>query len=579
MSPNNFLRAGGVFCLLYLFGFLVAAQMPDHGLQITYTNNGLAKLSYDGTVLEDLTANPSDAFQIGHMKITDLKGNLKTGDQYVWGEVNNGKRWDSLSHTWNYQFIWGSVSAHFLQTGDNLNIEIAIKNQPASGVIVNGVTTSPLVLHFPDLPVGFKNPKFEQLASNLSGPSVTLADYRKGAVAAVYADAARPLYTGFHPAAFANAYTLIVSGTKPDGIPVFFPALDRPTPPGRTDDYVLSLRFAPSGKPLALLARDVYQNWRKTWPSTLHWTDRRILGTIYLATSPPDNTGPGYGNNPRRYFNNGKAADFDITNPAGLQKFQQRMLQQANAAVENMKKLNAQGSITWDIEGEQFPQSTSFVCAPDLISQVAPEMETLVSEAGSPYHGMKLADAYFKTMRDGGFRVGVCVRPQHFVMHPDGTASQETLPAAAVSKELTRKIQYAKARWGATIFYIDSNVDETGRALSAATMSGIAAAFPDCLLIPEQSDAQYYASTAPFLTFLFHRDLGTPSDIYNFYPQAFSANMVNDVDAHELSRYLPQLKSAVQKGDILMVHADYWQANNATIADIYKSTRNLTKNR
>jgi hypothetical protein len=105
--------------------------------------------------------------------------------------------------------------------------------------------------------------------------------------------------------------------------------------------------------------------------------------------------------------------------------------------------------------------------------------------------------------------------------------------------------------------------------LPADLFAKLAAAFPDSLLIPEQSTQRDYAYSAPFLTFLFHHDLGTALDVYNYYPNAFSVNLVNDVDPGALTQSMPDLVNSVRRGDILMVHADYWQANNPIVMQIY----------
>jgi len=266
-------------------------------------------------------------------------------------------------------------------------------------------------------------------------------------------------------------------------------AADRPVAPGQTDSFTVSLRFAPTGTPAASLGADAYQSWARTWPAQLNWSDRRVIGTVYLASSPQGNvTQPGgYPNNPRRYFNNSNASDFDVRTAQGLSNFQAKVLQQAGNTVQNLHLLNAQGAITWDLEGEQYPQETSYVCSPDQIAQVAPEMESVIANGSSPYAGMKLDDAYFKIMRDAGFRVGVCIRPQHFTMNRDGTAQQVSLANADVAAEVIRKMKYAHDRWGATLFYIDSTVEPNGAVLDAGIFQQAAAALPDSLLIPEET--------------------------------------------------------------------------------------------
>ena len=551
------------------------------GLSVAYANNGgIQQLSYNGVVLEDTNTYPSDAFHIWHMKATDLQGNLMSGGQYGWGEANNGRSWNPVTHTWTYQFVWGAIDVQFAQSGDTLDIRVATVNNPGSGIVFDGATIYPLALHFPQLPVGFTNPSYEQLAFNTTAPSVTVADYDSGEVAAVYPDAAKPLYTGFQPAGMPNAYFPIISGTSIDSMATFFPHNDRPVQPGQTDFFTVSLRFAPSGTPTSALAADVYRAWAAQWPSSLNWPDRRIIGTVYLASSPSGNpnVAGGYPNNPRRYFNDSNASDFDIRTSGGLANFQNRILQQAQSNVQNLQKLGAQGAITWDIEGEAYPQPTSYACAPDQIAELAPEMESVITSSSSPYNGMKLDDAYFKTMRDAGFKVGVCARPQHYTLNADGTASQVYLPDSQIAAELIRKMQYAHNRWGATLFYVDSDVETNGASLDASIFQQVAAALPDSLIIPEESTPKYYAYTAAFQTFIFHGDLGTPLDVYNYYPEAFSANLINDVDPNKLAQYRQQLTESVRRGDILMVHADYWQANNPTVVQMYLDAgRTLTE--
>lgn len=543
---------------------------PD--LQITYGDQGIQKIRYRGVTLEDLSETPADAFHIWHMRVTNLQGVVMTAGQYSWGETNAGRRWDPSSKAWTYSFVWGEIKVQFGQSGDTLNLNVTEINSAASGIILAGASIFPFVLHFPTLPANFTNPSYPQLSYNTTGPSVVAADYGPGMVTVVAPNAAKPLYSGFFPAGQSNAYTPLISTTTPDGLASFQPHLNRPVLPGHTDSFTVSIRFAVSGTQIASLAADANQNWTQTWPPTLHWTDRRIIGSAYLASSPTG-SGPrpaGYPNNPRRYFNDGQASDFDVRTAPGLAAFQRRVLDQAMSTVRNLRHMNAQGVITWDIEGEEYPQETSYVCSPEQIALVAPEMESVISDVKSPSYGMKLDDAYFKIIRNAGYRVGVCIRPQQFVKNSDGTAGQHYLPESQVVGQLIRKMKFAHDRWGVTLFYLDSTVAADGATLDASIFQQAAAALPDSLLIPEESTPKFYAYAAPFKTFLFHGDLGTDASIYSFYPQAFSVNMVNDVDAGKLASAHAQLTEAVRRGDILMVHADYWQENNEIVMQIYR---------
>ena len=544
-------------------------------LSVSFSTAGLQQVSYGGVALENTRSFSGDAFHIWHMKVTDLQGNVLTGPADGWGENSTSKTWDPSAHAWTYQFAWGSIRTQYVQVGDTLNLVVTETNRANSGEILDGASIYPLALHFPVLPVGFLNASYPQVAFNTTGPSTLLADFGAGEVASVVPDAAKPLYSGFWPAGGSSpVYSALVSSTTPDGLATFQPHNDRPVAPGQTDTFTVSLRFAPSGTPLSTLATDAYASWSTTWPPQLKWADKRIIGTNYLASSPAggDVTQPGgFPNNPRRYFNDGNPSDFDVRTPLGLSRFQSLVLQRARDVVTNLQRLNAQGVITWDLEGEEYPQNTTYVCSPDQVAIEAPEMESVISDTSSGYSGLKLDDAFFKIISSAGFRIGVCIRPQQFTKAADGTAQQVYLSDTAAEASMLQKIRYAHDRWGATLFYIDSTVEQNGAVLDAGIFQRLAAAFPDSLLIPEESTPKHYAYTAPFLTFLFHQDLGTDKTIYGYYPQAFSCNLINDVDPGTLAAFTSQLTASVAAGDILMAHADYWQANNPAIMAIYQA--------
>jgi hypothetical protein len=564
--------------MLFAAAVMISAPMVGNGcaqssLVITYGSRGIEQLSYKGIGLEDLGQNPSDAFHIWHMKTTDRNGKVLSQGQYGWGEVNNGRSWNAVTHTWTYNFIWGSISVRFTQNGDALNIDISTNNHANSGVIFDGATVYPFALHFPQSPAAFGNASAAQYSFNVNAPSVLVADYAQGEIASVVPDATRSLYSGFLPSSQTYAYTPIVSTTPPDELAVFLPHNDRALQPGQSDTATVSLRFAPSGTPASSIAADVYKNWATAWPMQINWSDRRIVGTVYLASSPRADAAipSGFTNNPRRYFSESDAQHFNVNTKPGLVAFEARVLKQAEDTVHNLQRLNAQGAITWDIEGEQYPQPTSYACAPDQIAKLAPEMESVITVPGSRYDGMKLDDAYFKTQRDAGFKVGVCIRPQHLRLMPSGTAQQVYLSGSSVEAELLGKMKFAHDRWGATLFYVDTSVEADGAVLSPDIFKHLGAALPDSLLIPEESTPKHYAYSAPLRSFLFHYDLATDRSIYNYYPRAFSLNLINDVDASKLAQYTPQLVEAVGRGDVLMVHADYWQANNSVVMQIYQA--------
>ena len=552
-------------CLLLLS--IVPRRSAAQQLQVSYGGKGVQAISFGGTVLEDVGSYPGDSFHIWHMKSTDLQGNVVSSGQYGWGESNNGSSWNAASNTETYNYVWGSISTTFVQKGNNLDVIVTETNRAGSGIIFDGAEIYPFALHFPQDPAGFSG--YTQYAITTTGPGVSAADFGSGVVTSVIPDESKHLYGGWKNAG-SNTYTPLMTGTAPDGLPTFLPRNDQAVQPGTSLTYTVSLRFTPEGT--AASASDAYGSFAATYPSQMTWTDKRIIGTAYLASSPSgtDVTQPsGFPTNPRRYFND---PGVNITTPSGLQSFQDRMLAQAASNVTNALQMNGQGVITWDLEGEEYPQTTTYVCSPDQIAAAAPEMESVVTNQASPYRGTKLVDAYFKTMTSAGLKVGVCLRPQVFTLAANGTASQVTITGnAAIIANLENKAKYANAQWGVTLFYIDSTVDANGGTLDPAIFQQLITDMPSFLFVPEESTPRYYAYSAPFYSFIFHQTTGTPASIYNIYPKAFGLTLVNDVSAATLAQYQPQLTQSVAAGDILMGHADYWQANDATLVAIYQA--------
>jgi hypothetical protein len=537
-----------------------------HGLQVTYGSKGIERVTFGRQTLSDVERWPEDQFHIWHMKCFDRTGRELTTGEYGWGENNQGRTWDVAEKTWTYRFAWGTLRVQFKQRGDALDVITTATNRGDSGVAFDGASVYPLTFHLPASP---KSPG--SIVDGAEAPGVSVMNWGDGQVIAVAPDADKPVWSGFQPGA-GGAFVSLVSGTRPDALKA--EAGERPglaVQPGQSVVMKLSFRFARGSSLPIRLANDAYRAFALRWPPRLEWKDRSVIGTVYMASSGHGNkTQPaGFRTNPRRYFNDNS---IDVKSAQGLAQFQARVLAQAETVVQNMRRMDAQGAITWDIEGQEYPQDTSYVCAPDAIAQVAPEMESVIRDSGSRYVGMKLDDAYFRTIRDAGFRVGVCVRPQSFVVNA-GTASQVSLPDGDVAAELIRKMRYAHDRWGVTLFYMDSTVRADGSSLPAEVLEKAAAAVPDSLVMPEESTTRMYRVMAPFQTFMFHGDLGTQADVRGIYPHAFSVNLVNDVEPAKLFAHHAALMDSVRRGDVLLLHADTWHTNNAVVVEMLRQVR------
>jgi hypothetical protein len=541
---------------------------PQTRLAVTYGSGGIETITYDGVVLENTKLYPTDKFYIGHLKMTDLSGGPKKGGEYGWGENNVGRKWSARDKSWDYLFPWGSIHVQYQQDGEALNVKVTEHNRADSGVILCGASIVPFTLHFAQTPSDFSPGPYPGISDNYTSPGVVAANYKAATALLVVPDAEKPLYAAYLRQPSPGAFAVVVSSTAPDDLATFQPHLDRPVMPGQSDQFTVSLRFLHGKQTLQMAAADAFRSWNRRWPSTLDWKDRRAIGAVFLASSPGAGSRPDPAN-PRRYFANASTRDIDIRTPTGLARLQQKILASAHGVVENLRRLNGQGAVTWDLEGEQYPQETSYVCSPDQIAAVAPEMESVINDRGSPYAGMKLDDAYFRIIRNAGFRVGVCIRPQQFTQGRGSGAEQVQLSSNQIANELIRKARYAHDRWGATLFYIDSSVGSIGDVIDPTIVQTVSRAVPDSLLIPEETTPRYYSFSAGFRSLLFHGDTGTPPAIYNYYPKAFSVVMINDVAAEKLKAARKALTESTRRGDILMVHAAYWQSNNSVVRDIY----------
>jgi hypothetical protein len=313
---------------------------------------------------------------------------------------------------------------------------------------------------------------------------------------------------------------------------------------------MLSLRFGPAGTTPASLTSDLDRRFAAAFPPTLRWPDRRPLGYLMLSSTVPHRPS---GHNPRGWFNN--ADDVDVTSETGRAAFAKRLTEYADNSIRILKAMNAQGMITWDIEGQEYPHATSYIGDPRKVNLLAPEMEPL-------------ADAYFARFRRAGFKVGVCIRPQLLVKTADGGVSQhDQTNMGQVTQTLIAKALYANKRWGCTLFYVDSNGDPNVP-YPASVFQAVAAALARrkivVLLMPEHKRVRYYGATAPYAE-LRGGVLGTPARIRRVYPGAFTVLCTSDGD---LDGHRADLVAAVKRGDILLFRAWFDDPQNAKVKAI-----------
>jgi hypothetical protein len=301
------------------------------------------------------------------------------------------------------------------------------------------------------------------------------------------------------------------------------------------------LRFGARGTPAVKLGGDILRRFAETFPSQLKWKDRRPIGSVFLATS-----GLNSSTNPRGWLLD---ATLDVTTAEGRADFKNRMVRLADSIVSILRNVNAQGMITWDIEGQEYPKAT-YAGDPRLYATMAPEMTDV-------------ADELFRIVRTAGFRVGVCVRPQEVILDPaHGSAYERDVPNPG--EVLMQKIAWAKEHWGATLFYVDSN-GEPSRPLDAGIVQRVASAFPDVLLVPEHKNVRYYSFSAPYFS-LAHGVTSTPAPVKAVYANAFS--LINTADG-EITKQRDDLIAATKQGDVLMYRSWYEDPALAELKGLY----------
>ena len=285
-----------------------------------------------------------------------------------------------------------------------------------------------------------------------------------------------------------------------------------------------------------LIAATIVTMWIML-PARLHWPDRRPIGILFLASNFHASA-----TNPRGWFND---PNLDITGPDGPQHFRQALFAYTDRSLAILKRTRAQGVIVWDLEGEQFPHKITFIGDPRLLDRLAPEM-------------MPVVDEFFTRLRNAGLKVGLTVRPQQLIL--DSGLPRQT-QVVNLKQSLLQKIDYARNRWGATLFYVDSN-GGIRRPDEVWQLSRLAAQRPDILLIPEHHYLPYWSFSAPYVPLSQGNSAGTANWARRLFPGSFQALDISNTDRDGIN-----VAAAWRKGDILMFRAWFWNRDCELVED------------
>ncbi len=439
-------------------------------------------------------------------------------------------------------YSWGQVLLSYSSGSARVTISATISNRSATRI--TGFSLRLLSLKLPAKPREFDG-RTPIVGHNIGSPTVLPLSWNSGMLVAVNDDSIRPLLFGF-PRSLdvpSNQIYPVIMETGKSNLSESLPFIDRSIAPQSSDQFSISLRFAADKTPLQEIAPDVYQSFADANPFRFGWSDRRPIGSIFLSTSAA-----GWPSNPRGWFLDPAV---DVLTPEGRAQFRRRVLAFADDSINELREMNAQGVIVWDIEGQEFAHPVSYIGDPGQVTTLAPEMDAI-------------ADEFFAKLRNAGLRVGVTIRPQIFVAaNSSRPASQLDQPDPQAS--LTKKIEYAAQRWGASLFYIDSNGDPAFP-LDSNILLNVSQAFPDSLLIPEHENFRHFTFSAPYNE-LRGGIASTPGPVRSTYPTAFS--VINIADG-ALNNRSAEIIEAIKGGDIFMFRGWYPDPSNKALKDLYR---------
>lgn len=244
----------------------------------------------------------------------------------------------------------------------------------------------------------------------------------------------------------------------------------------------------------------------------------------------------------------------DIADTAALRR---RFAERMHQVIESMKAMNAQGGITWDLDGARFG---TYLGLPSQALALNPELGSI-------------ADGFHAGIRAAGFKSGCAIRPAKLV---DGTIV--TAPLSEAYDILLREAAYARGRWKCRLIYVDSDVRaaqpptvrnewQWGPLLPAALFARLHKELPDVLWSVEHENEDHYFNSAVYAEV---DDQVPPPWVKEYLPSAFAVININPI-LDRLDANRDRLIELVRAGNILLANAGLADSLSAQIGDIYRS--------
>lgn len=527
----------------YFVVFLLTLVTVAHGqhLQMIYGDGwGISQFKYGNHELINLN------IRLGQpMFVEAYKAKTKKNEEESAWSSPVGRNWNNNTKEFTTDVNWGKTVCRYQLVGDTLFMKITMTNTSPTDTFC-GASISLMTLNFGKRPSNFQQ-FYPYYGNNITAPAAVHADADEYRLFVENVDTDKRVYVGFLEQNGSNGTLYRVwTGTRPfTGMTDFDPRTEIRLAPKQSYSYTVALKFCKSNTPITTASSEAVKKFRNRLPYKLKWNDRRPIGALFMSSYTANPTK----NNPRSWsIIPGYNPDF--ATPEGKAKFRKDVMDYADRSIGHLKEMNAQGMITWDIEGQQYPHPLSYIGSPEILGKMAPEMNVI-------------ADEYFNKFRKAGFKTGICLRPDSVIFKGtwiDHIAVKD--PAAT----LIRKITYARKRWGCTIFYIDSNVDPaSGQPMDYTVFKKVMDKFPDLLIIPEHKRLLHYGYTAPFENLLAGGISYLPEDITSVYPEAFTAVYVPEGLRESESQNVNNLVNSIKQGNILIFRAWYDDPTNMII--------------
>lgn len=462
---------------------------------------------FDGTGLAGLALDGQDRLAQGTPAIWRAVG----ADGGTLSTKVDSSTFDAETRTFAVTYAWGTLSYVYEPEEQALRVRIAVANTGPAEITELGVAML-------SLRCGVGTQRIDRATHGVEGPPWVTADCPAGSVVWASEGEERPLFLTLQPGTDPKTKAPALQARVQlggDRIVVDNVTAARPIAAGATERFSMVVRLGAAGHPALDLAVPEIAAYRAKFPPLLDWQDRRPILRLFFGGGLPK----------EQALENLKNPDA-VVPPEPDPKFRERVLARMRSCVEGAKRVDAQGVVLWDLEGETFPHAVTFIGDPRHIRLLNPQMDLAIDEGVA-------------VLKEAGLLVGVTLRPSRVVFNAErGGAVHSHTDAKDPYEELAAKVEYIRKRWGCTLVYIDTNFFWRPYGKDAKWQSAhiapevwrrLLAKYPDTLFIPEIPTTADYQATAPYG----EADMGnwnTPGLVRRIWPESFRVIVLEDAD-------------------------------------------------